>query len=93
MLAAPAAAQPLIELVFSETTAIGLRRRSEERVTLPRATVTVATPWVELAAKRVLTPTGAVLTPEYEACRTVAERHGVPLQSVYDAVRRADGDR
>ena len=42
---------------------------------------------------RVLTPSGAVLTPEYEACRTVAERHGVPLQAVYDAVRRADGDR
>lgn len=90
VLAAPAAAQHLIEMVFSETTAIGLRRRSEERVTLPRATVTVATPWGELAAKRVLTPSGAVLAPEYEACRALAERHGVPLQAVYDAVRRAD---
>ena len=90
VLAAPAAAQPLIELVFSETTAIGLRRRSEERVTLPRETVTVATPWGELAAKRIQTPDGPVLAPEHEACRVLAERHGVPLQAVYDAVRRAD---
>ena len=93
VLTAPAAAQPLIELVFRETTAIGLRRRSEERVTLERTTVTVATPWGPLAAKRVQTPDGPVLTPEYEACRAVAERHRVPLQAVYAAVRRADDDR
>jgi uncharacterized protein (DUF111 family) len=92
-LATPAAAQPLIELVFRETTAIGLRRRSEERVTLPRATVTVPTPWGPLAAKRVQTPDGPVLTPEYEACRAVAERHRVPLQAVYAAVRCVDDDR
>jgi uncharacterized protein (TIGR00299 family) protein len=93
VITAPAATQPLIELVFRETTAIGLRRRSEERVTLERTTVTVATPWGPLAAKRIQTPNGPVLTPEYEACRAVAERHRVPLHTVYAAVRRIDGDR
>jgi uncharacterized protein (TIGR00299 family) protein len=93
VITAPAATQPLIELVFRETTAIGLRRRSEERVTLERTTVTVATPWGPLAANRIQTPNGPVLTPEYEACRAVAERHRVPLHTVYAAVRRIDGDR
>lgn len=92
VVAAPATCQQLIEMVFSETTAIGLRRRSEERVTLPREMVSVTTPWGELAAKRVLTPTGAVLSPEYEACRAVAEAHRVPLRTVYDAVRRSTGN-
>lgn len=93
VITAPAASQQLIQILLAETTAIGLRRRSEERVTLPRATVTVPTPWGPLAAKRVQTPDGPVLTPEYEACRAVAERHRVPLHTVYAAVRCVDGDR
>jgi uncharacterized protein (DUF111 family) len=93
VITAPAASQQLIQILLAETTAIGLRRRSEERVTLPRATVTVPTPWGPMAAKRVQTPDGPVLTPEYEACRAVAERHRVPLHTVYAAVRCVDGDR
>lgn len=88
VIVAPAARLPVTTALFSETSAIGLRLRREERMTLPRKTVTVTTPWGELAAKQISGPAGEIITPEYEACREAAERHGVPLQAVYAAVGR-----
>jgi len=84
----PATRLALTTVLFSETSTIGLRLRREQRMTLPRETITVATPWGELPAKQITTPTGTIVTPEYEACRTVAEKHHVPLQAVYAAVGR-----
>jgi pyridinium-3,5-bisthiocarboxylic acid mononucleotide nickel chelatase len=82
-----ATAHPLKELILTETTAIGLRFRREERRTLPRQTVTVKTRWGEIPAKRVVTPGGATVHPEYEACRLLAIREKLPLQRVYHEVR------
>jgi len=82
----PATRQAITTVLFSETSTIGLRLRREQRMTLPRETVTVTTPWGELSAKQITTPTGPVIIPEYEVCRRVAELHGVPLQAVYAAV-------
>ncbi len=75
------------EIILSETTAIGLRFRREARRTLVREKVTVTTPWGDIAAKKVLTPTGTVIYPEYEECRKIACRYKIPLQQVYSAVR------
>jgi uncharacterized protein (TIGR00299 family) protein len=83
----PAVAHLLKEIVLSETTAIGLRFRRESRRTLQREKITVATNWGEIGAKRVQTPKGAVIYPEYEECRKIAIRHQVPLQEVYNEVR------
>lgn len=74
--------------IFSETTAIGLRYRREKRMTLPRKVGTISTPWGPLAVKKVETPKGAVLSPEYEDCRRVARTNGVSLKEVYTAVTR-----
>ncbi len=84
----PAYAHLLKEIILSETTAIGLRFRKEARQTLAREKVLVSTPWGEIAAKKVQTPRGAVIYPEYEECRKIADRHQVPLQQVYNAVRK-----
>jgi len=88
VLAEPADHPALTSLLFTETSAIGLRLRRAQRLTLPREQVTVTSPWGPVQAKRILTPEGAVIAPEYEACRTVAETHRVPLQSVYAAIRQ-----
>ncbi len=79
----------LTELIFRETSAIGLRLRREDRVTLPRRIVSVTTPWGEVSAKEIITPDGIFTIPEYEACRQVAEVHQVPLAAVYAAVQSA----
>lgn len=79
----------LRDLIFRETSAIGLRLHREERFTLPRQMITITTPWGDLPAKEIHTPDGCFTTPEYEACRKIAHLHQVPLQAVYAAVYRA----
>ena len=81
------ASQPaLATVLFEETSTLGLRLRREQRLTLPREQVTVSTPWGDLPAKAKTTASGTFITPEYEACRTLAETQGLPLQAVYAAV-------
>ena len=87
VIADPVATMPLATVLFSETSAIGLRRRREQRLTLPREQVSVATPWGDLPGKRIRTPAGEIITPEYEACRAVALAQDIPLDVVYSAVR------
>jgi uncharacterized protein (TIGR00299 family) protein len=76
----------LKQTILAETTAIGLRFRTEARLTLEREQVTVETPWGKVMAKKVQTPAGTVIYPEYEACREIAESAQIPLQQVYRAV-------
>ena len=83
-----AAQSALTAVLFAETSTLGLRLRLEQRIILPREMVTVTTPWGELPAKVKKTTHGTFITPEYEACRTMAEQHGLPLQAVYAAVHK-----
>lgn len=82
-----AGAKQLQEIILTETTAIGLRYRREQRWTLPRQTGTVSTQWGEVQAKRIDTPAGPRLTPEYEDCSRVARKTGQPLSDVYQEVQ------
>ncbi|MBU1233459.1 MAG: nickel pincer cofactor biosynthesis protein LarC [Proteobacteria bacterium] len=86
VIADPAHTLELKQTILSETTAIGLRFRREERMTLAREAVMISTPWGEISAKKVETPKGTVIYPEYEACRKVAEKNKIPLSRVYQAV-------
>ena len=83
----PAFAHLLKDIILSETTAIGLRFRTESRRTLQREKVAVMTTWGEIWAKKVHTPTGTVIYPEYEECRKIACQHKIPLKEVYNEVR------
>lgn len=86
----PAHGLELKQIILSETTAIGLRFRKEERMILVREAITVSTPWGNIIAKRVQTPQGVVIYPEYDACRKIAESHQIPLARVYHAVSNAE---
>ncbi|MDH4321003.1 MAG: nickel pincer cofactor biosynthesis protein LarC [Desulfobulbaceae bacterium] len=77
----------LKQLILTETTAIGLRFRSEQRLTLPRRGGWVETIYGRVRAKRIETPAGIHLTPEYEDCRRIAQARKIPLRAVYDVVR------
>jgi len=79
-------AQPLKDFILSETSAIGLRFRTEQRLTLPREIISIETSWGPVQAKKVTTPAGIKIYPEYESCRETAERHSIPLDQVYRAV-------
>ena len=89
----PSQAWEIKKCILSETTSIGLRFRREKRMTLPRETGTVKTTWGPVQAKRVETPTGYALYPEYEDCRRVALENKIPLKDVYLEVNRCSPEK
>ncbi|MGA8556616.1 MAG: nickel insertion protein, partial [Candidatus Acidiferrales bacterium] len=73
----------LIDLLFRETTTIGVRIHEVRRKTLDRELVPVMTTFGEVKMK-VSRMNGTVLNaaPEYEDCRRIAAEKGVPLKEV-----------
>lgn len=88
VISGPANAPRVKECILSETTAIGLRFHRQSRLTLSREMITVATPWGELRAKKITTPRGVAIYPEYEECCRLAASNKVSLLAVYNAVRK-----
>ncbi|MBW1792692.1 MAG: nickel pincer cofactor biosynthesis protein LarC, partial [Deltaproteobacteria bacterium] len=88
VIADSASALELKRLILSETTAIGLRYHTEKRMTLPRTTGFVKTCWGKIAVKKVETPAGIVLQPEYEACRLIAKKENLPLRWIYTEISK-----
>ena len=86
VLTKPEDAATIEELLFRETTTLGIRRRTEERVILDRSFVTVETAYGRIRVK-VASSGGERRNamPEYEDCRRAAREHGVPLKLVMEA--------
>lgn len=74
---------PLIDLIFRETTTIGVRTHEVHRQTLNRETVPIETPLGAIRMK-VSRMNGTILNtaPEYEDCQRIAAQKGVPLKQV-----------
>jgi len=83
VLCRPEEAERLKQLIFAETTTLGVRMREEKRATLARRHVSVNTKWGEIRMK-VANLNGSIsnYAPEYEDCRRIAEQQHVPLKSV-----------
>jgi len=82
----PYQAANMEKIVFCQTTTFGIRRHNVRRSKLKRRHETVATPWGEVRIKIGEQPGGGrTATPEYEDCKTLAERHGLPLAEVIAA--------
>jgi hypothetical protein len=94
VLCRPADAPRFEELLFRETSTLGIRSRTEQRRTLNRAHSTVLTSYGEV---RIKTATlDGVIThaqPEYEDCHARAIEHRVPLKQVIDAALQAWNQR
>lgn len=87
VLAEPALESRVVELVFQETTTLGMRIQEVKRVELKRALEVLATPHGACEVKRVFLPDGrSRVTPEYEACRRLAVELGRPLREVYEEI-------
>jgi uncharacterized protein (DUF111 family) len=90
VLCRPADVDRLTQLLFSETTTLGVRRRDESRQVLARQWESVRTQWGEVRIK-VASMNGAVTNyaPEYEDCRRIAAERHVPLKTVIQEAARA----
>ncbi len=78
------------ELILRETSAFGVRIHTAERRKLQREFKKVKTLFGEVTVK--LGKLGGKViqaAPEYESCRALAEKAGVPLKQVFDAARKA----
>ena len=89
VLCKPEDASKLTQLIFTETTTLGVRRREETRQTLARRWENVRTQWGEVRIK-IASMNGTVTNyaPEYEDCRRIAAEHHVPLKTVMQEASR-----
>ena len=76
-------AQHMREIIFCETSTIGIRTREERRDCLERRTVPVGTKWGTVRVKEAsLNGVVSNYSPEYDDCRHIAEQQAVPLKQV-----------
>ena len=81
--------ETLLDIIFRESTTMGIRFREEKRRVLPRDFQEVKTPWGLVKVKIGFAGKGKKevlqIAPEYEDCRNISEEYGVPLKQVYSA--------
>lgn len=86
----PADAAAVEDVIFRETTTLGIRRCVMERTVLARELARVETPYGAASVKRAVLPGGGVrIAPEYEDCARLAKESGTPLREVVRAALRA----
>ena len=74
------------ELLLRQTTALGVRRSAAERRKLQREFMTVQTPFGKVPIKLGKLDGRTVnASPEFEACKALADQQGVPVQQIYQA--------
>ncbi|MDR1440454.1 MAG: nickel pincer cofactor biosynthesis protein LarC [Clostridiales bacterium] len=88
VLAAHEDAETLIDVLFKETTTLGVRKIACARDVMARRTETVGVPpygdvRVKVASRKDVTR----ISPEYDDCRLIAEKSGLPILAVYETVR------
>ena len=80
----PQQREELMDILFRESTTLGIRFRYSQRKVLQRSTDEIDSPWGKILTKKVVQGDGSFFfLPEYETCRKIAEENGLPLKEVY----------
>lgn len=89
VLVEPVLADKAMEVIFKETTTLGVRRSRVKRACLSRKSMEVEV-WGETAQVKIGSwkQKRMQIAPEYEDCRRVAKALHRPLKEVYDEVKR-----
>jgi len=88
ILALPALADRLVDILFRETTTIGVRWSEVRRRRLPREMLRIATTFGPVTFKvSSLEGRAVTITPEFEEVRRIADREGRPVREVLETVR------
>ena len=90
VLSSPDLVPALRDLLFRETTTIGLRWRTENKTSLQREFARIETEWGLVQMKIARWPSGEIAnaSPEYEDCRKLAAEHSIPLKRVMQEASR-----
>ncbi len=90
VLCRPDSRDRLLDLIFRESTTLGVREHETRRTTLERRVVEIATPYGAVRIKiGRWRGDDVTLAPEMEDCIARAGDHGVPVRTVYEAAVRS----
>src|SRR5437016_304972 len=90
VLAPPDRVRALYGILLAETTTLGVRVYEVSRLAARRRRVEVQTEYGAVPIKIAEDRSGVLnMAPEFDVCRALAERHGVPLKRVLAAAQRA----
>ena len=71
------------DIMFKETTTIGVRKRLETRTCLERSIEEIDTKYGTLKVKSVIKNSQKTIYPEYESAKELAQKNGVALKEIY----------
>ena len=83
----------LQNIIFEETTTIGIRYSRMERTILPRERRTLPTPWGEVLAKVCTLNGKEQLYPEYESVAQLSREKEIPFTEIYRYIVLANKDK
>ena len=83
----------LQNIIFEETTTIGIRYSRMERTILPRETRTLPTPWGEVLAKVCTLNGKEQLYPEYESVAQLSREKEIPFAEIYRYIVLANKEK
>jgi len=93
VLANPEHAGLLTQLLFRETTTLGVRSRLVSRTTLSRSMQTIRLPQGRVRVKTVRAGKIVKYRPEFQDCQAIAQKTGIPVQEVIEQVMRSVRDK
>lgn len=84
VLVEPSLAERMREILFKETSTLGIKQIPASRYSLVRRSVTVKTIYGEVRVKIASGADGEKnISPEYEDCQRLARENGIPLKKIY----------
>ncbi|PJI06529.1 MULTISPECIES: nickel pincer cofactor biosynthesis protein LarC [Clostridium] len=87
----PEKEEDILNIIFKETTSLGVRKLKVEKIMLDREFSKVKTEYGDITVKKAYYK-GKLLKykPEYEECKTIAEEKNVTIDKIYKAVYKQD---
>jgi pyridinium-3,5-bisthiocarboxylic acid mononucleotide nickel chelatase len=77
----------MMDIIFRETTTLGVRYYPLSVKRLGRQLKEVQTPWGSVSVKQgILQGEVVQQAPEYSDCKAISEKHGIPLKLVFQEV-------
>jgi pyridinium-3,5-bisthiocarboxylic acid mononucleotide nickel chelatase len=80
--------ESMVDIILKETSTLGIRRSTSKRYCMDRKFVKVNTEFGEVRVKIASTGEFSKAAPEYEDCRSIAKKTGIPITKIYDLVNR-----
>jgi len=84
----------LEEIIYRETTTLGIRRREVERSCLQRKHIDLDSKFGKVTIKAAYYEGELIkYSPEYEECRVIAEKEGLSLKYVFDLLKKEAAEK